>query len=744
MMLKWKDSAQLWFPLTLLVVVPILLLNVAIGRLLSSLRQDAESAYLESMNLAAYYLDELLADNRDLIWQLSANPDIHALDEISSDKSLNDYTKILQANKARQNIFINEGKQDFAIILGRGNLLLTANGICHDLEKFYGSTYQIADFTYHQLLEQIQSNHMTLHFFSETTVRLDGQERRGILCQNPISSFYQGAAFILLDAEQLDRILSPLCTADGFCYITDKQGALLYQFGGDEKSFHPAALPNAPAASQLDEQLYGGEYATAHISLVSGLHIVSINPQYAAYKNVYFMQEMLWLANAACILVCTALAWLLVVRRTKRLRAALELLSPPQNEERTNLYNRVADALTSLLHENHALSDTIFSHRSIIQNLFWEQLLQGQIREEEALQNLAEKAGLNFGKCCCLLFIAFEPAAGGFALTAIKESERSRDTLLRQMQNIPAVGGLVYPIGMQQAVVVVKMDEKQKGIYKEIVCETLACVGSFLEQSGVCAIVGTPSSNISDLYNHYTVCKNHMNSFVLREKPPQGIIWCDNMPVFADNWYFPYELETRLVSGIRSGEYEIVKECFRSLLTGNFVSRSISPAMNDLLLSRLKWIVLSVYDSRMDFLFEDMCRQMTDLRTEAAQISYLLKVCQKMCAFYQLNREEEPDLRQKILEYIRLRLGDTSLSLPNTASFFHFSESYFSRLFKGMVGETFSSYVERLRMEEADRLLLETDLKVEDVTLWVSYVNVGSFRRAYKRHIGIPPSQRRE
>ena len=70
MMLKWKDSAQLWFPLTLLVVVPILLLNVAIGQLLSSLRQDAESAYLESMNLAAYYLDELLADNRDLIWQI--------------------------------------------------------------------------------------------------------------------------------------------------------------------------------------------------------------------------------------------------------------------------------------------------------------------------------------------------------------------------------------------------------------------------------------------------------------------------------------------------------------------------------------------------------------------------------------------------------------------------------------------------------------------------------------------------
>ena len=185
MMLKWKDSAQLWFPLTLLVVVPILLLNVAIGRLLSSLRQDAESAYLESMNLAAYYLDELLADNRDLIWQLSANPDIHALDEISSDKSLNDYTKILQANKARQNIFINEGKQDFAIILGRGNLLLTANGICHDLEKFYGSPYQIADFTYHQLLEQIQSNHMTLHFFRKQQCVWMGRSVGGSFVKTP-------------------------------------------------------------------------------------------------------------------------------------------------------------------------------------------------------------------------------------------------------------------------------------------------------------------------------------------------------------------------------------------------------------------------------------------------------------------------------------------------------------------------------------------------------------------------------
>ena len=61
------------------------------------------------------------------------------------------------------------------------------------------------------------------------------------------------------------------------------------------------------------------------------------------------------------------------------------------------------------------------------------------------------------------------------------------------------------------------------------------------------------------------------------------------------------------------------------------------------------------------------------------------------------------------------------------------------RDFKKMFGVSFSSYLEMLRLRQAQKLLQE-GRPVQDVAAAVGYSSDYSFRRAFKRVVGVSPS----
>jgi AraC-like DNA-binding protein len=85
----------------------------------------------------------------------------------------------------------------------------------------------------------------------------------------------------------------------------------------------------------------------------------------------------------------------------------------------------------------------------------------------------------------------------------------------------------------------------------------------------------------------------------------------------------------------------------------------------------------------------------------------------------------------------------TEFSISYLADIFHVSITYMSFLFKKEMGENFSDYVWALRLEKAKKLLLTTDMPIDDISLAVGYLNASSFRRKFKQTTGMTPSQMR-
>jgi len=87
---------------------------------------------------------------------------------------------------------------------------------------------------------------------------------------------------------------------------------------------------------------------------------------------------------------------------------------------------------------------------------------------------------------------------------------------------------------------------------------------------------------------------------------------------------------------------------------------------------------------------------------------------------------------------------DSSLSLASISEKYNISESYFSTLFKSEIKINFSEYLENLRIEQALKLLKTTDIFISDIYQEVGYNNAYSFRRAFKKLVGITPKAVRD
>jgi len=108
-----------------------------------------------------------------------------------------------------------------------------------------------------------------------------------------------------------------------------------------------------------------------------------------------------------------------------------------------------------------------------------------------------------------------------------------------------------------------------------------------------------------------------------------------------------------------------------------------------------------------------------------------------------MNREHY-DLANRMREYVAEHYGDPDFSLTHISEAFDGNAKTISRIFKEEIGEKFVDYLARLRMDEAKRLLLETDESVQDIAEKVGYLYPMSFIRVFKKLEGATPGEYRK
>lgn len=84
------------------------------------------------------------------------------------------------------------------------------------------------------------------------------------------------------------------------------------------------------------------------------------------------------------------------------------------------------------------------------------------------------------------------------------------------------------------------------------------------------------------------------------------------------------------------------------------------------------------------------------------------------------------------------------LSLQGVADVLFVSAEYLSRTFKKHTGFTFSEYLNQYRIKEANRLLVQTDMKISEIAAACGFNSTNHFCKSYKKTVGTSALKHRK
>lgn len=150
--------------------------------------------------------------------------------------------------------------------------------------------------------------------------------------------------------------------------------------------------------------------------------------------------------------------------------------------------------------------------------------------------------------------------------------------------------------------------------------------------------------------------------------------------------------------------------------------------------------------SEVKALFRFMLRE-TSLRRDGYQLilsAYLRIIFSKMVRTMEDRKHSTASerLNLEILQYVNEHCFG-KLSLAQLAEKYFYNPAYLSSKFKEVSGKSLSVYIREKRMDEAARLLSETELSVETVSQQVGYAEKGHFYTSFKQYSGLTPLQYR-
>ncbi len=105
--------------------------------------------------------------------------------------------------------------------------------------------------------------------------------------------------------------------------------------------------------------------------------------------------------------------------------------------------------------------------------------------------------------------------------------------------------------------------------------------------------------------------------------------------------------------------------------------------------------------------------------------------------------EQKSRVSDQIKEYIKENYIN-EVPLDDVAQHVGHSKNYICKTFKENTGMTINLFLNKVRIEQAAQLLINTNLDVSEISSNVGYNNVYHFIKTFKKIVGTPPGNFRK
>lgn len=617
---------------------------------------------------------------------------------------------------------------------------------------------------YHELLEDKTKNYWNPRriYYDAVNSRTDEHNYTEIMSffylLTPVSSSIEGVIVINIYLSDIESIINSSDYSDyGKIYIIDSNANIVMHF--DEKMLHKNISDNKTInqilSSKNDEGFYMKENESDNERIIYSYKKSSFNDWIFISKNsmdqltsqingfqflAIISTILIILLGAAAIVLVSYKIYLPVMKLAKIYREKENDVSDIRNEAIlvTDMFEKM-----SLRHID--MKKMVENSKKNLKTLYLTELLKGNINTSED-----EKQQVEFKFNEFIVVLAYIDERNKLTEVTTSEERNEISSFFEefwvQEQNDKlnihvvdfdwGVKALIFNLCSYDSIKTIqtikeKLQRCQKMLYAQI-------------DATISFGIGTCHVGLDGISTSYSEGQRALKRKIIEGK--QSIILWHKEYEEQSMFFYPYHLEKHILNYLSTNDLAAIKSTICDLNDeirkhSKIKYDNVLQIYNQLVGATVKYLIDSNINAS-DILEYNIYNKLSQQETLEEIKLLLFEFYEHICLYIQPTNKNT-DYSDKILQYFHNNFKK-EINFEDLAAEIGISYSYLRKIVHEKIGKSSQDYVNLLRIEEAKRLLRNTNMSITDISQEIGFSNVQSLYRFFKKFNGITPGKFRD
>lgn len=563
-----------------------------------------------------------------------------------------------------------------------------------------------------------------------------------------------GKIVSVMDTKSLYDLMETVTksTKGAWCYM-ESPSFVINPPEGDRYSISDIGKGNGFYMAEMEDDII-----TAYNSKIADWKYVCVTPKHIMFQNAGTMQALVIVNIILMLLLGMAATMLLVRQNMKPLRKLVTVLEDMglKTGSVKNEFDFIQNVVSAALREKEEIGEIVYRQNKALKQSFLQNLIRGRIKGGDEFKASLKAFDINL--------VSNSFAVGVFYvkdLNNLFKEEKSLDVSEKQRMASIIMGNILEElIGKHHLCFSAEISDMQVCLVN-VSKERVAFFYSDMEEA-----VSVARENIKKYFsidfsasfgNVYSSIKYITKSYdeALQTQNYKNIVGMDGIFKYGDitdneeaGYEYSDEYEREVISSIKCGKSERAKELVLRTIDENVLTKRISGGeVSELMVSitaSLLKAVNAINEGEKQKYFTEINSILKMVGNSAVDEikGRIVSVINALCSSAQDEiKTKIGTLGEKAIKFIEENYTNSNLNASAVAESLGVHAAYLSKKFKEQTGEGLLEYINKVRVDNAKRILLEENVSVEDAALSVGIASVRSFARIFKKYEGMAPGE---
>ncbi len=416
------------------------------------------------------------------------------------------------------------------------------------------------------------------------------------------------------------------------------------------------------------------------------------------------------------------------------------------NENEFTILSRTFDAM---IKEEDKLFRTIEKSKKNLRENYILSLLRGIPLSDSGYDEHLELFPYKNFMCCIITIDRYKDFVENFSY---ENQYYLKTAILNLTQEILGVPFACEGIVMDGNKIVIIVNSDDKDITQEYTLlsgyfQTIQKEAAKVIETTITVCIGNICDNIHKVRTSYHEAQTLINhKFILGYE--KVLFYGRDFTDSNSKYYYPFTIEKQILNNVDVGSKEAVLASVNDFINEIKNNRELTYdntmlILNQLLGSIIKYLLnLNISVSKIfgnDF---NIYSKLADIETLDETGLFLANIFLQIIEYCEKVKVDDTSHIAKIMDYIHKNFKQ-DIAINTLADYVGLSYSHVRKIFNDATGENIVNYINNMRIEEAQRLLRQTNMSINDIALSLGYNNKQSFNRFFKKYVSINPGEYR-